>query len=109
MSFGASTGLIVEMAECCPEPGTIDCDVSALIPDAAAVDVLARLQLAARRLGLQLRLRGASTELQELVAFVGLRDVLGLEKLRVEVQRQAEQREQRLGVEEERELDDPAP
>jgi len=90
------------MAGRCPESGTIDCDVSGLAPDAAAVDVLARVQLAAHRLGLELRLRGASAELQELVAFVGLRDVL-----RVEVQGQAEQREQRLGIEEERELDDP--
>jgi ABC-type transporter Mla MlaB component len=91
------------MATRCPEPCTIDCDVSALAPDAAAVDVLARLQLAGRRLGLHIRLRNASAELQELVAFFGLRDAL-----RVEVERQAEQREQRLGVEEERELDDPA-
>ena len=77
--------------------------MGALAPDAAAVDALARLQLAARRLGLELRLRHASTELQELIAFVGLRDVL-----RVEAGGQAEEREERLGVEEERELDDPA-
>jgi GTP-binding protein len=32
-------------------PSTIVCDVGALAPDAATVDVLARLQLAARRLG----------------------------------------------------------
>jgi hypothetical protein len=38
----------------------------------------------------------------ELVAFVGLLDVL-----RVEPRRQTEQGEERLGVEEERELDDP--
>ena len=84
-------------------PSTIACDVSALAPDAVAVDTLARLQLAARRLGLELRLRHVSSELQELLAFVGLRDVL-----RVEVGRQAEEREERLRVEEERELDDPA-
>jgi hypothetical protein len=95
--------LIGEMATRCPEPWTIDCDVSALAPDAAAIDVLARLQLAARQLGLHIRLRNASAELQELIAFAGLRDAL-----RVEVERHAEQREQRLGVEEERELDDPA-
>jgi hypothetical protein len=40
------------------------------------VDALARLQLAARRTGCQVRLRNASTELLELVAFMGLRDVL---------------------------------
>ena len=85
-----------------PRPSTIVCDVGALAPDAVAVDILARLQLRARRLGLEIRLRHASSELQELLAFVGLCDVL-----RVEAGRQAEQREQRLGVEEERELDDP--
>jgi hypothetical protein len=86
-----------------PRPSTIACDVSTLAPNAASVDTLARLQLAARRLGLELRLRHVSSDLQELLAFVGLRDVL-----RVEAGRQAEEREQRLGVEEERELDDPA-
>ncbi len=84
-------------------PSTIVFDVGALAPDAVAVDVLARLQLAARRLGLEIRLRHASRELQQLLAFVGLRDVL-----RVEAGGQAEEREQRVGVEEERELDDPA-
>ena len=91
------------MATRCRANPTIDCDVSALAPDAVTIDVLAGLQLAARRLGLQLRLHGASAELQELVAFFGLRDALS-----VEVERQAEEGEQGLGVEEERELDDPA-
>ena len=91
------------MATRCPANPPIDCDVSALTPDAVTIDVLAGLQLAARRLGLQLRLHGASAELQELVAFFGLRDALS-----VEVERQAEEGEQGLGVEEERELDDPA-
>ena len=85
-----------------PRASTIVCDVGALAADAVAVDALARLQLTARRLGLEIRLRDASIELQELLAFVGLRDVL-----RVEAGGQAEQREQRVGVEEERELDDP--
>jgi len=85
-----------------PRPSTIVCDVGALAPDAVAVDALARLQLTARRLGLEIRLRDASSELQDLLAFVGLRNVL-----RVEAGGQAEQREQRLGVEEEREVDDP--
>ena len=82
---------------------TIVCDVRALAPDAAAVDALARLQLAAHRLGLEIRLRHASHDLQGLLAFVGLSDVL-----RVEARGQAEEREERLGTEEERELDDPA-
>jgi anti-anti-sigma regulatory factor len=84
-------------------PSTIVCDVGALAPDAATVDVLARLQLAARRLGREVRLRNASGELRDLIAFVGLRDVL-----RVEPGWEPEEREQRLRVEEERELDDPA-
>jgi hypothetical protein len=78
------------------------CDVGALVPDADAVDGLARLRLAARRLGCELWLRRASFELLQLLAFVGLADAL-----RVEVRREAEKREQRVGVEEERELDDP--
>jgi ABC-type transporter Mla MlaB component len=52
------------------------CDVCGVRPDAVTVDALARLQLAARRHGCQIRLRNASPELLELVAFMGLTDVL---------------------------------
>jgi len=52
------------------------CDVSGVNPDAVTVDALARLQLAARRYGSQVRLRHASNELIELLAFMGLRNVL---------------------------------
>jgi ABC-type transporter Mla MlaB component len=52
------------------------CDVSGIEPDAVTVDALARLQLAAQRRGCQVRLRNASAELLELVAFMGLSDVL---------------------------------
>jgi STAS domain len=83
-------------------PSTIVCDVGALAPDAVAVDALARLQLTARRHGLEIRLRHASSELRELLTFVGLHHVLG-----VEAGGEAEQREQRVGVEEEREFADP--
>ena len=85
-----------------PRPSTIVCDVGALAADAATLDVLARLQLAARRLGRELHLREASQELRDLVAFAGLAEVL-----RLQPGGQAEEREQRLGVEEECELDDP--
>jgi hypothetical protein len=78
------------------------CDVEGLAPDLAALDALARVQLAARRAGLELRLRHASQELRALAAFTGFDTVL-----RVEVERQPEEREERSGVEEERELDDP--
>jgi ABC-type transporter Mla MlaB component len=52
------------------------CDVSDIDPDAVAVDALARLQLAACRHRSRIRLRSASAELLELVAFMGLGDVL---------------------------------
>jgi ABC-type transporter Mla MlaB component len=56
--------------------GVAFCDVSGVEPDAVTVDALARLQLAARRYGCQVRLGHASDELVELVAFMGLADVL---------------------------------
>jgi ABC-type transporter Mla MlaB component len=52
------------------------CDVSGVEPDSVTVDALARLQLTARRNGCRVRLRDASRELLDLVAFMGLRDVL---------------------------------
>jgi ABC-type transporter Mla MlaB component len=54
----------------------VDCDVAGIDPDAVAVEALARLQLGARRQGCRVRLRGASPALREVVAFIGLRDVL---------------------------------
>lgn len=74
-------------------------------PDAVTIDALARLALTARRLGRDIGLRRASSELHELLAFAGLADVaapwiaLGLE-------RETEQREQGLRVEEERDPGD---
>ncbi|MDQ2984229.1 MAG: STAS domain-containing protein [Actinomycetota bacterium] len=56
--------------------GVALCDVSRVEPDGVTIDALARLQLAARRHGCQVRLRHASSELLELVGFMGLRDVL---------------------------------
>ncbi len=67
----------------------------------ATVEALARLQLAARRKGLDLRLHVVSRELRDLIELAGLTQVLG-----VEPRRQAEEREQRVGVEEEGELGD---
>ena len=52
------------------------CRVSGIEPDAVTVDALARLQVAAHRHGCRIRLVDASDELLELVAFMGLRDVL---------------------------------
>ena len=56
--------------------GVALCDVSSVDVDAVTVDALARLQLAARRHGCKVRLRHASSELLDLVAFMGLSDVL---------------------------------
>ena len=52
------------------------CDVRGVDPDAVTVDALARLQLATRRHGCRVLLRHASTELLQLVAFMGLANVL---------------------------------
>jgi ABC-type transporter Mla MlaB component len=52
------------------------CDVEGVEADAVTADALARLQLAARRKGCQIRMRGASRELRGLIAFMGLDDVL---------------------------------
>ena len=65
------------------------------------IALLARLQLTARRAGVELRLR-PPPELLELAAFLGL-----AEALRLEAGRQPEEREERRGVEEEGQLDDP--
>ncbi len=57
--------------------GQVVCDVSALTrPDAETIDVLARMQLTARRLGGRLTLRGACGELRDLLMLSGLTDVL---------------------------------
>jgi ABC-type transporter Mla MlaB component len=52
------------------------CDLHSVEPDAVTVDALARLQLAARRQGCRVRLRHASSELRNLVSFMGLEEVL---------------------------------
>jgi hypothetical protein len=81
----------------------LSCDVGALPADGVALDALARLGLAARRAGLELQICNASHELCCLIRFTGLEEVLG-----VEPEREAEEREERLHVEEEGELGDPA-
>ena len=67
--------------------------------DLGTVDLFARLALAARRRGRRLLVRRASRELCELIAFAGLAEALVLEP-----QRQPEEREEPLGVEEEGEV-----
>jgi hypothetical protein len=87
-----------------PRRRTVACHVGAAPADAGTVEALARLQLTARRRGLEISLREASSDLEALLGLCGLRDVL-----RVEPGGQPEEGEQRGGVQEERELDDPAP
>jgi ABC-type transporter Mla MlaB component len=54
----------------------VECDVQGAEPDAVTVDVLARLQLSARRYGCVVRLRGGTPELCSLVEFMGLSEVV---------------------------------
>ena len=72
-------------------------------PDIATIERIARLQVALRRRGCELRLRGAGAALVDLIAFSGLAGVLC-----VEVHRQVEQREQPRRVKEEGDLRNPA-
>jgi hypothetical protein len=62
-----------------PGPPTFALDVGGLAPDAVTVDVLARITLDGRRHGCRIALEGASRDLLELVAFLGLEDVLALQ------------------------------
>ena len=57
-------------------PGALICELDEVEADAVAADALARLALAARRHGSQIRVRGASPQLRELIAFMGLAEVL---------------------------------
>lgn len=60
--------------------GVVVCDVTGVAADAVAVEALARLQLGARRRGCRVCLSNAAPALLELVAFMGLRDVLPCER-----------------------------
>ena len=80
------------------------CDVGRIVePDAVTVEALARLQLTARRFGRYLTICRANQRLLDLMTFVGLSDVLCVESAR-----QAEQREEPVGVEERTDPPDPA-
>jgi anti-anti-sigma regulatory factor len=86
------------------------CDVRAITsPDASTIDVLARLQLMARRLGCGIHLYGAHPRLRDLLLLTGLSEALpllpdpppGLGSVDlVQVGREAEEREDLLDVEE---------
>jgi hypothetical protein len=86
----------------------VDCDCRVIDkPDAGTIDGLARLQLAVRRDGQELRLTGAQPFLLELLDLCGLAEVLKARPL-VEAGGQTEEREQLGGIQEERDLPDPA-
>lgn len=70
--------------------------------DLRVVDRLARLKLRARRRGVHFVLVEPPEPVRELIDLCGLTEVL------VEPRRQPEEREQRRGVQEERELRDPS-
>jgi ABC-type transporter Mla MlaB component len=75
----------------------LECDVAEIAsPDLGTVEALARIALTAKRLGTDIRLRGASVELLQLLALCGLPIELILEG-----EREAEQREEARGIEEE--------
>ena len=68
-------------------------------PDLPLVDALARLQLAARRLGWEVRVVDPCPQLCQLLHLVGLADVVDRAALPLEPDREAEGGEQ-LGIEE---------
>ena len=106
-----------ELAGCEGDPM---CDVGDVAePDADTIDALARLQLLAVRVGVRFRFSSACKELRDLLALTGLADVLPCDappcdppperaagRSGVEPLGQAEQREQALRVEEERDSRD---
>ncbi|WP_143074889.1 STAS domain-containing protein [Streptomyces mangrovisoli] len=94
--LGDAVQALLEVSGC----RVVVCDVGGLGPPGlGVVDLLARLQLAARRGGGRIRLRGAGPPLLALLDLVGLR---------IEVEGEAEQREPPLGVQEEVEPGEPA-
>ncbi|MGW0758826.1 STAS domain-containing protein [Streptomyces sp. NPDC002814] len=82
------------------ETGVVVCDVGGLGPPGlGTVDLLARLELAARRAGGRIRLRDPAPALHALLDLVGLR---------FDMEGQPEQREPAFGVQEAVEPGDPA-
>jgi len=76
--------------------------------DLATIEALARIQLIARRLGITVELRGAPSELRELLSLAGLEEVLRCsEPLAVKPRGEAEEREELRGLEEKGDAADP--
>jgi hypothetical protein len=90
------------------DPTPIACDAGAFAdPDLGTVDALARSQLAARRLGYRIELYNVSAKLHALLELAGLAEALPHCELPAEAGREPKEGEDRVGVEEERELGDP--
>jgi hypothetical protein len=83
------------MATRAPNTVSFAIDVHGVDSDAVTIDALARLQLAASRFSCRLVLRNAAPELLELVEFMGLAEVLMVDRLGlgVEPRRQSEEGE----------------
>jgi hypothetical protein len=81
---------------------TVILNCARLEPSLEAIDYIARLRVGLRLGGCALCLANTSPGLRELIDLAGLAAVLG-----VQVQRQAEQREEPGGVQEEGDLSDP--
>jgi ABC-type transporter Mla MlaB component len=83
------------------EVGEVLVDVSRVrTPDIGYIDVLARLLVGARRSGIRVRLVGPCPRLLELVALVGLDDLLSADDRRSgDLHREPEHREQPVDVE----------
>lgn len=89
-------------------PALVECDVTAIRrPDVEVVEMLARLQLAARRAGCRILLRHACGELRGLLQLMGLSQVVPCSGSDLEPGRETEQGEPPGGVEEERDPVDP--
>jgi ABC-type transporter Mla MlaB component len=81
------------------------CDLGALTDaDLGTLEALARLRLTSQRLGCQMGVRNAPARLRDLILLAGLGRVV---RLSVELGRQAEEWEEALRVEEERDPADP--
>jgi ABC-type transporter Mla MlaB component len=105
MNLTAQQGLGHDMERISHGREGIDCDLAALDrADFGVVDLIARLLLAACREDCQLRVVNAPDGLDELLALSGLDR---LRRLRFEVVRQPEQREEPRGVKEEGDPADP--
>lgn len=84
------------------------CEVSSFEISVVSVEALARMQLAARRLGRRLNFRDVSSELEALVELLGLATLLGeTDSVLAKPRGEPEQGKQPLSVEEEADAADP--